>query len=215
MNPLAKEEYEAEKERLDELSAQRADLELSLEELEKLRRELTETVEQRFEETFAAVEQALRRGRQDAVPGRRGPPAPDRARGRGRGAGHRGRASPRRQACHPPLAALGRREGARRDRLPVQPVPLPAEPVLPPRRGRSRARRHQHRPLHRSAAHLRRRGAVHRRHAPEAHDGGRRRALRRHDGDSRRVADPLAPPAARSIRRRDSLRRPQLVTTTG
>ena len=56
MNPLAKEEYEAEKERLDELSAQRADLERSLEELEKLRRELTETVEQRFAETFAAVE---------------------------------------------------------------------------------------------------------------------------------------------------------------
>ena len=56
VNPLAKEEYEAEKERLDELSAQRADLERSLEELEKLRRELTETVEKRFEETFASVE---------------------------------------------------------------------------------------------------------------------------------------------------------------
>jgi chromosome segregation protein len=56
VNPLAKEEYEAEKERLDELSAQRGDLERSLEELEKLRRDLTETVERRFEETFAAVE---------------------------------------------------------------------------------------------------------------------------------------------------------------
>jgi len=56
VNPLAQEEYEAEKERLEELSTQRADLELSLDELEKLRRELTETVEQRFEETFAAVE---------------------------------------------------------------------------------------------------------------------------------------------------------------
>jgi chromosome segregation protein len=56
VNPLAKEEYEAEKDRLDELSTQRADLELSLEELEKLRSDLTETVEQRFEETFAAVE---------------------------------------------------------------------------------------------------------------------------------------------------------------
>jgi chromosome segregation protein len=56
VNPLAKEEYEAEKERLDELSAQRADLERSLEELEKLRGELTETVEKRFEETFASVE---------------------------------------------------------------------------------------------------------------------------------------------------------------
>ena len=55
VNPLAKEEYEAEKERLTELSTQRSDLEASLEELEKLRDELTETVERRFEETFAAV----------------------------------------------------------------------------------------------------------------------------------------------------------------
>ena len=36
---------------------QRADLERSLDELEQLRRDLTETVERRFEETFAAVEQ--------------------------------------------------------------------------------------------------------------------------------------------------------------
>jgi chromosome segregation protein len=56
VNPLAKEAYEAEKERLDELSAQRADLERSLAELEALRSELTETVERRFEETFSAVE---------------------------------------------------------------------------------------------------------------------------------------------------------------
>jgi chromosome segregation protein len=56
VNPLAKEEYEAEKERLDELSVQRADLEKSLDELEKLRDELTQTVETRFAETFAAVE---------------------------------------------------------------------------------------------------------------------------------------------------------------
>ncbi len=56
VNPLAQEEYEAEKARLDELAAQRADLEASLEELEKLRAELTETVERRFDETFTAVE---------------------------------------------------------------------------------------------------------------------------------------------------------------
>jgi chromosome segregation protein len=56
VNPLAQEEYEAEKERLDELSTQREDLERSLAELETLRRDLTETVEKRFEETFAAVE---------------------------------------------------------------------------------------------------------------------------------------------------------------
>jgi chromosome segregation protein len=55
VNPLAHEVYEAEKERLEELAAQRADLEASLAELEKLRNELTETVERRFAETFDAV----------------------------------------------------------------------------------------------------------------------------------------------------------------
>ncbi|MFL5941652.1 MAG: chromosome segregation SMC family protein, partial [Gaiellaceae bacterium] len=56
VNPLAHEEYEAEKARLEELAAQRADLEASLAELEKLRAELTETVERRFAETFDAVQ---------------------------------------------------------------------------------------------------------------------------------------------------------------
>jgi len=55
VNPLAKEEYEQEKERLAELAVQRADLETSLRELEELRAELAETVERRFNETFAAV----------------------------------------------------------------------------------------------------------------------------------------------------------------
>jgi chromosome segregation protein len=57
VNPFAKEEYEREKEYLEELRTQRADLERSLAELDKLRRELTETVERRFADTFAAVEQ--------------------------------------------------------------------------------------------------------------------------------------------------------------
>ena len=55
VNPLAREEYDAEKERLTDLKTQREDLEQSLEELEKLRTELTATVERRFAETFAAV----------------------------------------------------------------------------------------------------------------------------------------------------------------
>jgi chromosome segregation protein len=55
VNPLAKKEYEREKERLTELTEQRADLEASLRELEELRTELAETVERRFDETFAAV----------------------------------------------------------------------------------------------------------------------------------------------------------------
>ncbi|HEV7133227.1 MAG TPA: chromosome segregation protein SMC [Gaiellaceae bacterium] len=56
VNPLAKEEYDAEKLRLDELATQRADLEASLAELEKLSAELKETVERRFNETFDAVQ---------------------------------------------------------------------------------------------------------------------------------------------------------------
>jgi chromosome segregation protein len=56
VNPLAKEEYEQEKERLQELSTQRADLEASLAELESLRDDLARTVEERFAETFAAVQ---------------------------------------------------------------------------------------------------------------------------------------------------------------
>ena len=55
VNPLAKEEYDAEKERLEELETQREDLERSLKELEELRAELADTVERRFAETFGAV----------------------------------------------------------------------------------------------------------------------------------------------------------------
>src|SRR3954469_11163671 len=56
VNPLAKEEYEEEKERLFELSSQRDDLESSLAELEKLRDDLARTVEERFADTFGAVQ---------------------------------------------------------------------------------------------------------------------------------------------------------------
>jgi chromosome segregation protein len=72
VNPLAKEEYDAEKERLEELSAQRTDLEQSLDELEKLRDELTTTVETRFTETFTAVEQHFREVAATLFPGGEG-----------------------------------------------------------------------------------------------------------------------------------------------
>ncbi len=55
VNPLAKEEYEEEKERLAELEVQREDLEQSLKELADLRDELAETVDRRFAETYQAV----------------------------------------------------------------------------------------------------------------------------------------------------------------
>jgi chromosome segregation protein len=56
VNPLAAEEHAREKARLEELVLQREDLETSLSELAKLRDELSATVEQRFEETYASVE---------------------------------------------------------------------------------------------------------------------------------------------------------------
>jgi chromosome segregation protein len=56
VNPLAAEEHAREKARLEELTAQREDLERSLAELAKLRDDLAETVERRFEETYTAVE---------------------------------------------------------------------------------------------------------------------------------------------------------------
>ena len=56
VNPLAAEEHARESERLADLRAQREDLERALAELERVRDELTGTVETRFAETYAAVE---------------------------------------------------------------------------------------------------------------------------------------------------------------
>jgi chromosome segregation protein len=72
VNPLAKQEYEAEKERLEELSTQRVDLEQSLEELEKLRADLDETVRRRFAETYTAVEANFTEVAQTLFPGGEG-----------------------------------------------------------------------------------------------------------------------------------------------
>jgi chromosome segregation protein len=72
VNPLAREEYEAEKERLEDLRAQRLDLERSLEELDKLRAELAETVERRFAETFGAVERHFQEVAATLFPGGEG-----------------------------------------------------------------------------------------------------------------------------------------------
>jgi len=56
VNPLAAEEHAEESERLAELREQREDLERSLTELERIRDDLTSTVERRFADTYAAVE---------------------------------------------------------------------------------------------------------------------------------------------------------------
>ena len=113
VNPLAKEEYEAEKERLEELSTQRADLEASLAELAALRDELDETVNRRFDETFAAVAANFEEVAATLFPGGEGrlrlvEPGEDDGRNRG---GDRGGAAPGGQEDHAADAIVGRREG--------------------------------------------------------------------------------------------------------
>jgi chromosome segregation protein len=72
VNPLAKQEYDLEKARLEELSSQRADLEESLKELERLRAELDETVRRRFAETYEAVERNFEEVASTLFPGGEG-----------------------------------------------------------------------------------------------------------------------------------------------
>jgi chromosome segregation ATPase len=72
VNPLAAEEHAREKTRLEELMLQRQDLERSLAELASLRDELAATVEQRFEETYAAVERHFAEVASTLFPGGKG-----------------------------------------------------------------------------------------------------------------------------------------------
>ena len=72
VNPLAAEEHAREKARLEELVLQREDLERSLAELANLRDELAATVEQRFEETYAAVERHFAEVASTLFPGGKG-----------------------------------------------------------------------------------------------------------------------------------------------
>jgi chromosome segregation ATPase len=72
VNPLAAEEYAQEKEHLADLTAQREDLEQSLEELAKLRDELDETVDRRFAQTFDAVSGHFEEVAQTLFPGGKG-----------------------------------------------------------------------------------------------------------------------------------------------
>jgi chromosome segregation ATPase len=72
VNPLAAEEHAREKARLEELLLQREDLERSLAELATLRDELAATVEQCFEETYAAVERHFAEVASTLFPGGKG-----------------------------------------------------------------------------------------------------------------------------------------------
>ncbi|MDX6496159.1 MAG: chromosome segregation protein, partial [Gaiellales bacterium] len=72
VNPLAQEEYEQEKQRGDDLTTQCDDLERSLKELRTLIRDLTRTIDERFEKTFHAVAKNFSDVIETLFPGGRG-----------------------------------------------------------------------------------------------------------------------------------------------
>ena len=72
VNPLAQEEYEQEKQRGDDLTTQCDDLERSLRELRTLIRDLTRTIDERFETTFHAVAKNFADVIETLFPGGRG-----------------------------------------------------------------------------------------------------------------------------------------------
>ncbi len=153
----------------------------------------------------AGLHRGLRRRRarpstrlRPAVPRRRGPAGAHRPR-RHAHHRHRGRGPPGRQEGQAALAALRRRAVPGRRGLPGRAVQGPALAVLHPRRGRGGARRHQPRPAAGDLRGAARELPAPRDHPPEAHDGGRRRALRRHHARRRRFRGDLpAAPRAES-----------------
>jgi chromosome segregation protein len=72
VNPLAQEEYEQEKQRAEDLTAQCDDLERSLRELRTLIRDLTRTIDERFASTFQAVARHFSEVIETLFPGGRG-----------------------------------------------------------------------------------------------------------------------------------------------
>jgi hypothetical protein len=159
VNPLAAQEYEEAKARASDVAEQIADLEGALRELGRLIRELTVEIRGRFDETFADVQTNFAEVVAALFPGGRGrlrlvaaaEPVPagssrrdEDAAGVGSSDGRAGRAGrrARRAACgqadHVARHPLGRREGARRDRVPVRADAGPAVSVLRARRGGGR-----------------------------------------------------------------------------
>ena len=72
VNPLAREEYESARARADETAEQVADLEASLRELGRLVRDLSRTIAERFDATFAEVERGFVEVVETVFPGGRG-----------------------------------------------------------------------------------------------------------------------------------------------
>ena len=184
VNLIADEEYRELDERLAFLRTQHDDLSSSMQ-------RPGEGASRDDADRAGAVPRGVR-GHQPALPG----PLHAALRGRacraapGRGAGgrrpardrHRDGRSAAGQAAPGGLAHVGRREGADRPRAALRDLLLPAESLLPARRGGRAARRREHPPVHAGPPGAVEPDPVHRDHPQPEDDGGRRRALRRHHG---------------------------------
>ncbi len=198
INPLALEEFSAMEERHKFLTEQLEDLKATRKDLLDIVREVDQRVEEVFTEAYADVSKAFDETFSRLFPGGEGrliltEPGDMLTTGvevEARPAGQEGQAA---------VAAVRWRAVAGRGRVPGRAVQGPALAVLHPRRGRGRARRHQPRPaagdLRGAARPLPAAGD----HPPEAHHGGRRRALRRvHARRRREHGDQPAPPRSRA-----------------
>ena len=149
VNPFAKEEYAARKSTSRSWTGtQTADLEQSLTELDKLRRELAETVERRFSETFAAVEANFAEVASTLFPGGEGRLRLTEPKEKTRSLASR--SSFGRRASASAASRCSQAERRHSDALvPLRAVPRAAVPLLPPRRGGGGTRRCEHRSLRR------------------------------------------------------------------
>ena len=197
VNPLALEEFSALEERHKFLTEQLEDLKATRRDLLDIVREVDARVEQVFTEAFADVSAAFDQTFARLFPGGEGrlvltDPSDMLATGV-------------EVEARPPgkkVKRLSLLSGGERSLVAVAFLValFKARPVavLHPRRGRGRARRHQPRPPAGDLRGAAREQPAARDHPPEAHDGGRRRPLRRHHARRRRLdRDQPAPPRNR------------------
>ena len=196
VNPLALEEFSALEERHRFLTEQLEDLKATRKDLLDIVREVDARVEQVFTEAYADVSAAFERTFARLFPGGEGrlvltEPADMLATGV-------------EVEARPPgkkVKRLSLLSGGERSLVAVAFLvalfKARPSPVLHPRRGRGRARRHQPRPAAGDLRGAAREQPAPRDHPPEAHDGGRRRAVRRHHARRRRL-DGDQPAAARA-----------------
>ena len=207
VNPLALEEFAALEERHAFLTEQLADIKKSRGDLMEIVKEIDERVETIFAEAFADTARAFEEVFPRLFPGGEGrlvlTDAQDMLM-----TGIDVEARPAGKKVKRLSLLSGGERSARGDRRAHRDLQGAAEPVLRHGRGRGRPRRRQPRQAPRHPSRVEERLPADRHHAPEAHDGDRRRALRR-DHARRWCHDDHQPAASRERTRLGASPRPR------